>query len=544
MVDDEVQDQLNEENEGAEAAESEEEKELSSEEKLKEAIDVRVEDAGALRKKVTVTVPRETIDERLDEQYTELRTGAVVPGFRRGRAPRRLLEKRFGTEVGETLSQQLVSSSYLAAIEKSDLKVIGEPMVCIKEDETETLLDVAEAIPKIELPAEGDLSFSCEVEISPEFDLPELDGIPVEKPVVEITDAEVNEQIDRFRQIRGTFETLPDGQIQEDDAVIADVKMTSGDTVLKEQEAVRLAARGQVVDGVSLEKLGEVLKGSKAGDVCKTSGELGDDYVKVEFRGKQADFEFKIREVQRLNMPELNEEFVTSLGFETEKDLREYVQNDLESRVDQEVQRSMASQVRQYLLDKMSFDLPERLSERQTGRVAGQRMLSLLRQGVPPAEADKLMDEVKTSAKEDVARDLKLFFIMEKLSEDIEVEVTEGEINSQIATIAHNQNARFDRVRDQLVKEGGLQNLYVQIRDEKIVAQLLEKAKVSDAKAKDEGKDEGKAKEPDESKETSAKKSADKKTEDKVDEEAPEAVRKTPKRRPPSKKKDDLADET
>ena len=537
MADDEVQDQLNEENEGAETTESDEEKELSPEEKLKEVIDVRVEDIGALRKKVTVTVPRETIDERLDEQYTELRTEAVVPGFRRGRAPRRLLEKRFGSEVGETLSQQLISSSYLAAVEKTDLKVIGEPLVCVKEGETETFLEVADAISKIELPAEGDLSFSCEVEISPEFDLPELDNIPVEKPVIEITDQEVEGQIDRFRQMRGTFETLADGEVQEDDAVIADVKMISGGEVLKEEDAVRLAARGQVVEGVALEKLGETLKGAKAGDVRTISGELGDDYVKVEFRGKPVDFEFKIREVQRLNLPELDEEFVKSLGFESKKDLHEFVKNDLESRLDQDVQRSMTAQVRQYLLDSASFDLPERLSERQTGRVATQRMLSLLRQGVPPAEADKLLDEVKTSAKEDAARELKMFFIMEKLAEDIEVEVTEGEINAQIAAIAQNQNARFDRVRDQLIKEGGLQSLYVQIRDEKIIAQLLEKAKVSEAKAGD--KDQGKKGAP------SKKDSADPKSDDEAEANKPKAAKKAPKRKPPAKKKaDDLADET
>jgi trigger factor len=539
MAEDEVQDQLNEENEGAETAESEEEKEPSLEEKLKEVIDVQVEDVGALRKKMTVTVPRETIDERLDEQYTELRTEAIVPGFRRGRAPRRLLEKRFGSEVGETLSQQLVSSSYIVAVEKTDLKVIGEPLLCIKEGETETYLDVQEAIPKIDLPAEGDLSFACEVEVSPEFDLPELEGIPIEKPVVEITDREVDEQIDRLLQMRGTFETQPGGQIEEDDLVIADLRMTSGDEVLKEQDAVRLAARGQVVDGVPLEKLGETLKGAKAGDIRTISGQIADDYVKAEFRGKQADFEFKIREVQRLNMPKLDEEFITSIGFETEKDLREFVQSDLESRVDQDIQRNMAVQVRQYLLDNASFDLPERLNERQTSRVAAQRMLSLLRQGVPPAEADKLLDEVKTSAKEDAARELKMFFIMEKLAEDIDVEVTEGELNAQIAAIAYNQNARFDRVRDQLVKEGGLQSLHVQIRDEKIIAQLLEKANVTEAKAEEKPK-----KKEAQSKQASAKKSADKKKDDKA-EEKPEAAKKTPKRKPPAKKKeDDLADET
>lgn len=467
-----------------ESTEDEEEGEPSLEEKLKEVIDVSADDVGALRKKLTITVPHDAIGERFDEQYDELRSEAVVPGFRKGRAPRRLLEKRFGREVGEQLVQQIVGASYAAATDKLELKVLGDPMIWAREKgaESDTLLDFEKALPLMALP-EGDepFTYACEVEIRPEFDLPELDNIPVRKPVVTVTDDDVSGAIDRMLRYQGRYVAVPDGTVQEDDLVVADIKMTSGDTELKQQNDVRLSARGQVIDGVTLENLGEILAGAKAGDVRTITGTIPDDYVKTEFREKPVEFEFAIREVQRLNVPQLTEEFIQNMGYESEDELRGYIRSDLESRTEEQARQAMRGQIHDYLLDKTEMPLPERVSQRQEARMLVGRMYDLYRQGVPQTDVDKMMDELRTSAKDEAARELKRFFIMERLSEEIEVDVSESEINNVIASIAMRQGRRFDRVRDEFAREGGMMNLYLQLRDEKIIEQLLEKAQVTEA---------------------------------------------------------------
>jgi trigger factor len=483
MPDEELEDQQSEETEEqAEGVEGEEGKEKSLQDKLKEAVDVRVEDLGGMRKKLTVIVPRESIDEQLDDQYGQMRTEATVPGFRKGRAPRRLLEKRFGNEVKSTIVQQVLGSGYLAAVDKAELKVIGDPLIWAKAKgaETEELVDVQKALDLVKLPDDGPLSFSCEIEIRPEFELPSIEGIPLEKPVVAITDEDVENQFKRFRMSRGTYEVIhEEGAVQNDDMLYVDVKMSCEGTVLKEQQMIRMAARGQVVDGVTLEKLGETLAGAKAGETRTASGQISDDYIKAEFRGKQAEFEFKVREIQRLKLPELTEDFFKAMGFEGEQDFREYIRKDLDSRLGEQVRQAMAGQVYKYLEDKTSFELPPRLSERQADRVLIRHMIELYRQGIPQAEVEKKMDEIKTSSRELAAREMKRFFIMEKLCEQFEdIEVSEGEINNLIATIAYRQGRRFDRVRDELAKEGGLTNLYLQIRDEKLIDRLIKQAQV------------------------------------------------------------------
>ncbi len=535
MADEEVQDQQTEE--GGADAESTTEKSLQD--KLKEAIDVRVEEVGTLRKKLSITVPRDAIDARFDEQYEELRREALVPGFRKGRAPRRLLEKRFGHEVGETLVQQFVTNGYMAAIEKVDLKVLGDPLIWVTEKgaTSQMLVDVQKAIDLLEVPKDGAFTFSCEVEVRPEFEMPELDGIPVTKPVVEITDEKLDAQMDRLRGMLGTYVPAPDGVAKADDVITGDLKMICGDTVLKEEQNVRIAVRPQVIDGVVLEKLGEVLTGAKVEEVKTISGQIPDTHIREEFRGKQADFTITARQIQRMELPELNEELAKHFGADSVAELRESVKADMESRIGEQVRQAMSEQICQYLIDKTSFDLPERLSEKQINQVTMRRMLELYQQGAPPAEVEKILDELKTKARADAVTSMKLAFVFEKLAEQFEddVEVGEEEINAQIMAIARRQGRRFDRVRDELIKQDAVGNLYLRIRDDKIVAKLLEKATITEGKTQDETADK---------KKSGGKAKAE--TEAAPAGEAEESAAK-PKRTPPKKSRkasDDAADAT
>lgn len=461
-------------------------------EKLKEQVEVAVEEIGTLRKKVTVTIPRAAIDERLEKQYTDLSRDATVPGFRKGRAPRRLLEKRFGSEVSETITSDLLGSGYLAAIEKVSLKVMGDPLIWCKPKKPvkaegaevaetgEKLMGVREAFENIDLPGEGALTYVCEVEVQPAFELPKLDEIPIEKPKVTISDEDVEKQVDRFRQFRGTWETLPEGTVEPDDVLAVALKMSVDGKVVKEQDPTTVAARPQAIEGIAFENLGETLAGAKVGEVRKLTGTVPDDDARAEMRGKTAEFELTIKEIRRMKLPELTAEMLQAVGFDSPEEFRKYIRSDLEARLNDVVRRGLRSQVYKYLMDAATFDLPERLSQRQANRVVVRRMLDLYRQGMPEAEVAKHLDELKTTAKDQAARDLKLSLIMEKIAEELKPEVTEDEVNGQIALIAQQQNRRFDRVRDELIKNEGLESLFIQLRDEKIVDHLIEQAKITE----------------------------------------------------------------
>lgn len=494
MVDDNPavdEEQVAEQEQPVDEEKTEEQKADEAAAKLKEAISVETEEVGTLRRKLTITIPRETLDERLGDQFTELKRDSVVPGFRKGRAPLKLIEKRFGSEVGDQLVTQLVSSGYLAAVEKEDLKTLGDPLIWVdapveaeggarrSEETAEQLLPIDKALLHMELPTEGPMSFSCEVELRPEFELPELEGIPIEKPKVKFTDDDVQNEVDRLRSMRGQHVPVEDA-VQIDDLVVADVTMTIDGNVVREEQNVPLAARAQRLEGIALEGLGEALEGKKAGETVHLEAKIDDDHEKLEYRDKTAKFTLLIQDIKRLELPPVDEDFLESLGFDSEGDLREHIRWNLEKGLESLIQRGMRGQIGKYLLEKTEIDVPIGLSKRQTDRLVARRMIELYQRGTPEQAIQKQLDELRTRAGQDAVSELKLFFVMEKIAEQMEIDVADDEMNGEIARIAQQQGKRFDRVRDELAKDNGLTALYLQLRDNKILDALLDKAVVTE----------------------------------------------------------------
>jgi len=478
-------------------ADEEGEEELSADAKalakLKEAIEIKREDLGGLRVKLTVTIPRDTLDERLQEQFAELKREALIPGFRRGHAPLKLIEKRFAGEVGDELKGKLVSSSYIAATERENLKTLGDPMIWVKSKEervgddqkprqveVDKLVPFDKALDTISLPKDGSLTFACEIDLRPEFELPELKGIPVQKPTVAIDDDDVDAEIDRLASWRGAFEPVEDGPVEEDDMLYADMSMTVGGETLATEINMEVPARDVRVKGVPLEGLGKVLTGKKSGDKVSINAEVPNDHEYIAARGKTATFEFTINEIKRWTPRPIDDEFLSSLGVESEDALKNQMRSNLERRLERTLHDKMLSQVAEHLVDHTKIEVPEGVSNRQTDRAIARRAIELLQRGMPQNEVEKQIDAMRGPARDQVIRDLKLFFILENIADEREIDVNEEEVNSAIADIAKTTGKRFDRVRDELSKQDGMMSLYLRIRDEKVLKQLLKDAQITE----------------------------------------------------------------
>lgn len=453
---------------------------------LKEKVKVEVEDAGTLRKKLAITVPAEVIASHMEHNFNELRSDALVPGFRKGRAPLRLIQKRFASDVRESLKTSILGQSYFAAIENQELDVLGDPLFNIATDDGEKLMELDEALEHIKLPESDDFDYRCEIEIKPTFELPELKGIEVKTPKIKITEKDVKEQLMRQRKIRGRYEPLTKGKAKADDLIIAKVKLTVDGNVIKDDDNVELGVRATRIDGVLLDKLDEVLTGAQPGDERSTECEIPDDFERTDLRGKKGVFEFKIHEVKRLK-PVAVKTLIEQAGAEDEKELKQLIRDDMEAERDHLIERAKKEQVLDYLLEKVSLELPDKLSARQTDRAVLRKAVDLQQRGVPPSDTEAHIDELRTSAKEEVARSLRLDFIMEKVAEKLEVTVTDEEVNTEIARMARLYNQRFDRVRDNLHSRGLLQQLAEQIRQDKCIAMLLSEAQLEEITPPDEG---------------------------------------------------------
>ena len=467
----------------------------------KPAQTVTVEDAGPARKKLTIEVPEERIQEKLASLQTRLQDDAVIPGFRRGRAPQRLIEKRFGEDIRKDAKGQLLSESYSQAIEEHDFDVLGEPDVKDLDD--------------IELPESGPLKYEVEIEVTPEIELPEFGDLHVEKPVREITDEDVDKEVEQFRERMGRMVPVedPEATIRVGDYVQVDAHLFEGqghdpstldahaapeatgeggpEAVQHQHDAYILVHgeehdhRGHVM-GILVQDMGQRLVGKKPGEteVIEMTGPSGHEDERV--KDQPVTLVIALKRIERLD-PLPMDQVLERLGVETEDEAKARVKEMLEQRAEREAQSAMHDQVVEKLLEKVELELPEGLTGRQAERSLQRRRMELLYHGTPEQEIDERMAELRGESQEDAKRELKRFFILDRVAKDYDIEVEESELNQRIAMQAMQQGRRPERVRQEMQQRGDLQHLYMQIREQKTIDRILQDAAVQEVEAKDDG---------------------------------------------------------
>ncbi len=431
-------------------------------------VTVDVSDAGTLKKKLTVTIPRGRIDAKMDEMFGELGTTAQIPGFRVGRAPRRLIEKRFAKEVSQDVRNSLIGESIGSAIDKSELSTMGEPDLDLEA---------------IELPDTGDMLFDFEVEVSPEFDLPETKGIKVEKQSSDVTDERIDEYLDQLRQERATFETT-DEPADEGDTVVASATISGEgiETVTRDGQTLRVAP-GQI-EGLPLVDLGDALKGTKAGGTASVSVKVPEAHPNTDWHGKELTVEIAVQQVNRRVMAELDAAFATNLGFESLEELREFVAAQMKTQVENETRKAMREQISEHLLNSIKLEVPEGVAARHAAKLLQRRASELMMMGVSQDKIQENLTSLQAAAGEQADRELKMSFILEKVAKAEGVEIDEGEVNAQIAQMAARYRRRPDRIRQELASDGTLEQLEVAMREEKALDKLLEQADITEVAAK------------------------------------------------------------
>src|SRR5438045_4996932 len=199
---------------------------------------VRIEDAGPATKRVVVEIPKERIDEKLAEQYKELRQQAAIPGFRPGHAPQKLIEKRFAGDIKETVRRNLIAESYEQAVQKNSLQVIGEPQ-----------FDNPDAI---QLKEDAGLSYSFQIEVQPDITLPDLKELKIKKPKIDVSEENVDQAMQNLKEQQGTLVPVEDRGIKDKDYVIGDVHVRVDGNEVAHQNDAQLVSRPGRLSGIDV----------------------------------------------------------------------------------------------------------------------------------------------------------------------------------------------------------------------------------------------------------------------------------------------------
>ncbi|HET6249260.1 MAG TPA: trigger factor [Tepidisphaeraceae bacterium] len=427
---------------------------------------VKVEDAGPAAKKVSVEIPRDRIVSKLDEQYKELRGQAAIPGFRIGHAPRKLLEKRFSQSVKDQVASTLIRESYEQALKKNDLKVIGEPEFDSQE--------------QIKLPDDGPLNYSFSVEVQPNIAIPDFANLKVKKPKITITEANIDQAMQNLREQQGTLVPVEDRGVETGDYLTADVHIKVDGNVVGHTHDGQIVARAGRIGGLQVDDLDKQLAGASGGETRTITVKAPDTHPTEALRGKDVQIEVGIKDIKRLELAELNETFLEDLGFENQQELRDALREQMDEKINFDIQQAMREQVSRFLLENTQVDLPNKMSTQQADRVVQRRAIDLLQRGMPREQVEANVEKLRAGAQDEAVRELKLFFILQKIAGDMDVDVSEGELNGRVAMLAAQRDQRPEKLKQTMTADGSLQNLYVQMREQKAVDQILTKAQVEE----------------------------------------------------------------
>ena len=430
------------------------------------AYPVEVEHAGPATKKVKVTVPRDRIDAKTQDTIGELRSGAALPGFRPGKAPRHLVEKRFRKVLKDQVQQELLRESYQHALEKNGLSVLGEPDFENPES--------------VKIPDSGDFVYSFTVEVQPDIHLPTMEGLVVRKPRIEIKDEHVQQAMQNLREQQGALMPVEDRGVQEKDYLIADVTVTRDGEPVAQQNDAQLIARPGRIAGVEITDFAERVNGMTVGEERSFDVTVPESHPNPQIAGKGVQVSLKLKEIKSLELAEIDAPFLESLGFENDQQLLDALREQMVERVDADVAGNMRRQAQDYLLANTQLELPKRLSERQADRVINRRAVNLLTRGVPREQVQANLEQIKQGADEEAVRELKLFFILGKIAEERGIDVDEEELNGQVAMLALNQGQRPETLRNKMQQDGSLANFYVQLREQKTLDAIVAEGKIEE----------------------------------------------------------------
>jgi trigger factor len=429
-------------------------------------LEIQVTSPSACERHVTVTISRDDIERYLDNAFGELMPTAAVPGFRAGRAPRKVVENRFRDEVTEQVKSSLLLDSLEQISKEERFTAISEPDFDLEA---------------VEVPKEGPMTFEFTIEVRPEFDLPQWRGLALNRPTREFTDADIDEQLDQMLARYGQL--VPhDGPASEGDYVSVTITTTEeGRQVARaDEEVVRIRPTLSFRDS-RLEGFGKLMEGIQAGDRRTAEVTISKDAPNAFLRGKKVMLEFEVLEVKKLKLPELTPEFLQEIGsFESEEKLRDAIRMNLQRQLEYHQQRNARGQISALLTKSADWELPPGLLQRQSARELERAVMELRRSGFSEAEIRARENQLRQNSAVATAAALKEHFILERIAEEEKIDVDDGDYDKEIFLIAAQSGESPRRVRAQLEKRGLMDVLRNQIIERKVLELVQSEAQFND----------------------------------------------------------------
>jgi len=415
-----------------------------------------------------VEIETQKVDEAFDHVTKEFQREAVLPGFRPGKAPREMVQRKYGKEIEEEVKRKLISDSYKKAVDEQKFDVLGYP-------------DIEE----IQFSRGQPLQFAATVETAPEFELPEYKGMPAKREARTVKEEDVERALEALRKPQTAFNNVP-REARTGDIVVVNYTGTCEGKAITEiaPTAQGLTERKNFwVDIPShsfIPGFSDQLVGVRAGEKRTITVDFPADFVTPQLAGKKGVYEVEAVEVKEQVLPALDEAFAKSYGAESLAKLREGVRRDLENELNFKQNKGIRNQLVRALLDRVSFELPETAVAQETRNVVYDLVQENSKRGVSRQVIEEQKEQIYSAATQGAKERVKVAFLLQRIAEKEDIKVSQEEIAARIQTLAAMYQIPADKFAQDLQKRNGLIEIYDQIMNEKVIDILQQNARIEE----------------------------------------------------------------
>ncbi|MGA2028484.1 MAG: trigger factor [Verrucomicrobiota bacterium] len=429
-------------------------------------MNITVENLAPCKKLLRVEVDAKAVDEIFDSITKGYQKQASLPGFRPGKAPRDLVLKKYEADIKDEVKRKLIGDSYRQALDEKKIAALGYP-------------DIEE----IQFGRGQALQFAATIETAPEFQLPEYKGLPVKRENKSVTDEDVERAVKMLAQQHVKFETVV-RELKMGDVAVVNYTGTCDDKPIAETAPTAKGLTEQknfwvdITPNTFIAGFAEQLIGAKTGDKRTVNVDFPADFVTKELAGKKGMFEVEIVEVKEKIPPSIDDEFAKKYDAENLGKLREGVRRDLGNELKYSQSKAVRGQIVRALLDHVNFDLPETAVAQVTRNVVYDIVSENTKRGVSREMIEKQKDEIYSAAASSAKERVKLAFLIQRIAEQEKIQVSQEEVLKRAQSLALAYQIPFEKFIKDLRKRNGVNELYDQIAQEKVLDFLETHAKI------------------------------------------------------------------
>jgi trigger factor len=417
-------------------------------------------DVSETRKTLTIEIPTEVVDAEINRIARTYTKQARVPGFRPGKVPATVVKQRYREQILHDVMHGLIPRAVDDALQERGIEPVDTP----------NIRDVA-------LHEGQPLTFTANIETVPSFDPGDLSTISLPAVDSSVDDEAVDKTLERLRQQAAQFEPVEDRPVGENDTVTLDIERRTGDGGSDRHEGVHV----EIGAAANPPGFDTELTGLNTGDDKTFTVHFPEDYQVKELAGTDVVYAVKVKAIRRKVLPVLDDEFARSLGdFASLDALRERVRTDMEQEAEEGANRQVRGELLKQLAQRVTFELPASLVEREIDRRLEEFARQLVAQQVDPRETGIDWGQFRESQRDAARTAVASALVLDELARRENLTVSTEDVDKEIDEFAQRSGRTPAAVRAQIEKEGGLGRLSAGLRREKAVDLALTRAKMAE----------------------------------------------------------------